>query len=399
MSREDRKKSYPSIEPSGTRYTGRVLLAEDDPAICRGYARLLQSTGHTVEVAFDGQQAVDLIRTHEYDVILSDIAMPGMDGLQLLRAIRERDLDVPVILMTGGPTLESAVRAVEYGALRYLTKPIETDSLRQVVEQAVKLSQMARVKRAALELHGAEVLPGDLAGLQASFERALGSLWIAYQPIVRWSDRRVFGYEALVRTRDATLSSPTSLIAAAERLGRITRLGQAIRDVVPAPMNSAPTDVMLFVNLHTRDLNDDTLVAPESPLARIADRVVLEITERARLDQVKDLRARVAELRRLGFRIAVDDLGAGYAGLNSFAQLEPDVVKLDMSLVRHVDREITKRKVIHSMASLCRDMGMLVVCEGVESAEEREALLDLECDLFQGYLFAPPGPAFPSVRW
>src|SRR5204863_4374487 len=128
------------------------------------------------------------------------------------------------------------------------------------------------------------------------------------------------------------------------------------------------------VNLHVTDLVDPWLSAPDSPLSKIAHRVVLEVTERSSLDEVKDVRARVAALREMGFRIAVDDLGAGYAGLTSFTLLEPEIVKLDMTLVRDVHQSATKRKLIRSMAELCKDMGMLVVGEGVETAEERDCL-------------------------
>src|SRR5207253_2538837 len=91
------------------------------------------------------------------------------------------------------------------------------------------------------------------------------------------------------------------------------------------------------------DLLDEHLLDPASPLSAHAAKVVLEITERAGLDEVKDARARVESLKRMGYRIAVDDLGAGYAGLTSFAQLEPHIVKLDMSLVRNVHEAPTKR--------------------------------------------------------
>jgi EAL domain-containing protein (putative c-di-GMP-specific phosphodiesterase class I) len=126
---------------------------------------------------------------------------------------------------------------------------------------------------------------------------------------------------------------------------------------------------------------------------------VLEVTERATLDDVPDVRERVARLRALGFRIAIDDLGAGYAGLSSFASLEPDVVKLDMSLVRHAHQHDTKRKLIQSITTLCRDMHMQVVAEGVETSDERDVLIECGCDLLQGYLFAKPGAPFPGVAW
>src|SRR5262249_10873481 len=110
-------------------------------------------------------------------------------------------------------------------------------------------------------------------------------------------------------------------------------------------------------------------------------------------------RLRIAELRRMGFRIALDDLGAGYAGLSSFAQLEPEVVKLDMSLVRDVDRAATKQKLIRSFAELCKDMGILVIAEGCEAKARRTALLEFGCDLLQGHLFARPAQPFPIPRW
>jgi EAL domain-containing protein (putative c-di-GMP-specific phosphodiesterase class I) len=129
----------------------------------------------------------------------------------------------------------------------------------------------------------------------------------------------------------------------------------------------------------------------------MAPQVVLEITERASLHHIRDVQSRIARLREMGFRIAVDDLGAGYAGLTSFAQLEPEVVKLDMSLVRNVHAQPTKQTLVRTMISMCHELGMKVVAEGIETPEERDAILEAGCDLMQGYLFARPGPAFPSL--
>jgi EAL domain-containing protein (putative c-di-GMP-specific phosphodiesterase class I) len=126
---------------------------------------------------------------------------------------------------------------------------------------------------------------------------------------------------------------------------------------------------------------------------------VLEITERASIDSIQDLRQRVARLRETGYRIAIDDLGAGYAGLTSFALLEPEIVKIDMTLVRDVDRLEVKQRLIASITSLCTEMGILVVGEGVETQAERDTLIQLGCDLFQGYFIAKPGPAFPKRNW
>jgi EAL domain-containing protein (putative c-di-GMP-specific phosphodiesterase class I) len=240
---------------------------------------------------------------------------------------------------------------------------------------------------------------GDLAALEASFTRALESLWMAYQPIVRVSDRSLFGYEALLRSEVKALPHPGAVLDAAERLGHLDDLGRRVRGAVCASIPATAALPLFFVNLHSQDLMDDTLLSSESSLSAFAARVVLEITERASLDGVKDPRGRVAELRRMGFRIAIDDLGAGYAGLTSFATLEPEFVKLDMSLVRDVDKNPTKKKLVRSMTSLCRDLGMLVVAEGVETLAERDVLVEAGCDLLQGYLLAKPGKPFPEFAW
>jgi EAL domain-containing protein (putative c-di-GMP-specific phosphodiesterase class I) len=125
----------------------------------------------------------------------------------------------------------------------------------------------------------------------------------------------------------------------------------------------------------------------------------LEITERASIDEIIDIQARLSTLRQFGYRLALDDLGAGYAGLTSFAKIQPEVVKLDMSLVRGVEKEPTKQKLIRGMAAICGELGMLVITEGVETSEELDMLVGLGCDVFQGYLFARPGKAFPAVKF
>ena len=385
-------------QPTGKR--ARILLVDDEPALLRSYARTLGTFGYEVETAENGMVAIEKFKAGEFDVVMSDLSMPGMDGMQLLRAVREHDLDVPVVLATGAPSLETAVTAVEYGALRYLVKPVDSALLKDVLAQAVQLRRMARLKREAMQIAGElDKQVGDRAGLEVRFDRALTALWMAYQPIVSWKTRKVYAYEALVRSKEPSIPHPGALFDAAERLDRLRDLGRAIRAITAQPMAQADADVLLFVNLHTGDLLDETLYGEELPLAQIASRVVLEITERSSLDAVKDVRQRIARLREMGFRIAIDDLGAGYAGLTAFAHLEPDVVKLDMTLVRGVDQSATKQKLIRSMSSLAKDMGISIVAEGVETPAERDALDELGCDFLQGFFFAKPAAPFPTVSW
>src|SRR5262245_53008431 len=375
----------------------RVLVVDDEPVTARGYARALTAAGYNVTVAHDGREAAALTKSQTFEVIVSDIAMPDMDGLALLRTIRQADLDVPMIFMTGSPAIESAVQAIEYGAFRYLLKPVAPAALLDVVERGVRVHRLARVRREAAmvrELDGKPI--GDRAGLEARFSAAVAKLWVAAQPIVSWSGRKVFAYETLLRTDEPTLRSPVDFFDAAERLGRAPELGRTIRARLARDVAAQPPPAPLFVNLHPLDLEDPELYADDGALTPFARQVVLEITERAALDGIHELSTRVTRLRGLGYRIAIDDLGAGYAGLTSFAQLEPEVVKVDMSLVRGIDRSPVKQKLVRSIIALCTELGIQLVAEGIETPAERDAVVALGGDLCQGYLFAKPGRGFPS---
>jgi EAL domain-containing protein (putative c-di-GMP-specific phosphodiesterase class I) len=193
-----------------------------------------------------------------------------------------------------------------------------------------------------------------------------------------------------VRTREPSVPHPGVLIDLAQRLERLPELGRRIRRAVAA--DAADSLARLFVNLHPVDLLDDDLYDPNAPLSRHARRVVLEVTERAGLDEIPDLGDRLLRLRALGFRVAIDDLGEGYAGLTSLARVAPEFVKLDMSLVRGIDASAAQRQIVASTVQLCRALGSEVIAEGVETAAERDALTAIGLDLLQGYLLGRPAP-------
>ncbi|HVR21452.1 MAG TPA: EAL domain-containing response regulator, partial [Polyangiaceae bacterium] len=316
----------------------------------------------------------------------------------LLRAIREYDPDLPVVLLTGHPTVESAAEAIEHGVFRYLTKPFQPDALRGTVRQASQLYRLARIKREALGLAGV-VGPSDRVGLEVTFRHALASLSLAFQPILSVTDHSVVAHEALIRSAEPALPGPLDVIGAAVRLGALFDVGRLVRAWASNLFRKEPPSRLLFLNLHPRDLLDPELVDPNSVLAPIAHRVVLEVTERTSLERMSDVRSRVAVLRSRGYRIAIDNLGVGFAGLTSFAVLEPDLVKVDISLTRDVDQSPIKQRIIRAMTTLCHEMGMHIVAEGVETRAERDTLVELGCDLLQGYLFAHPGPPFPEASW
>ena len=201
-----------------------VMIVDDEPITARGYARALTAAGYNVTVAAAGREGATLARSKRFDAIVSDIAMPDMDGLALLRDIRQTDLDVPMIFMTGSPALETALEAIEYGAFRYLLKPVPLDRLLEIVHRAVAVHKLALVRREASlikELEGKQI--GDRAGpggaVHVGGRQAVGG---------RAADRVVVGAQHL-RVRDAAAHGRTDAAQPARLLRRRRAAGEGRR--------------------------------------------------------------------------------------------------------------------------------------------------------------------------
>jgi EAL domain-containing protein (putative c-di-GMP-specific phosphodiesterase class I) len=255
---------------------------------------------------------------------------------------------------------------------------------------ATKLHRLAELRRSALgELGGTWSQLGDRVALERIFERALDGISIAFQPIVSWSNRRVIGHEALLRSSDPRLPDPSSVLAVAERLGRIEQIGRLVREMVARSMARSPAE-HVFVNLHPHELLDGELFSASAPLSQFGKRIVIEIPEHTLLDEVTHLESRALALRKLGFHLAMDNLGPGYPGLSSFARLRPDFVKYDQALVRGVDRNATQAGILAAMTALLGTMNTRVIATGIESIAERDAVVKAGVDLLQGFAFSKP---------
>jgi EAL domain-containing protein (putative c-di-GMP-specific phosphodiesterase class I) len=368
-----------------------VLVVEDYAQLARTLAHALDGVASHITLTSTAADAMVKLATEPIDIIVCDIGLPDVNGIEFIRQARARDFDIPVIFITGAPSVEGAAAALELGAFRYIPKPFDADVVRRAVREAGALRALTRARTA-----GAAVARVELA---QALRSAIARSRIVYQPIVRAETRRTVAYEALMRSDEEALPNPAAVLEAAEKLGALHQLGRHLRNLVAADLDGTNERFDAFVNLHAADLADPELYHPKSPLTHHAHRVVLEVTERASLESIPDLDARREELRALGFRLAVDDLGAGYAGLSYFARLKPDIVKIDMSLVRGIDTNEMQQRVMLSLATLSTGLGMEVVAEGVETVGERDAVLRLGCGLVQGYCLARPGPPYPDARW
>jgi EAL domain-containing protein (putative c-di-GMP-specific phosphodiesterase class I) len=379
--------------PDGAR--ARILLvAHGTDVQLAGGTEALGLAGYDVDRVGDGEAALSHIVRNDYAVIVSDVSVAQVDALGLLRAARRRNLDVPLVVVTGAAEMGLAAVAVQQGALCFLEKPVPSDLLCETVSYACKLHELAILRRHAFDALGGEWSQmGDRVALEQVFEKAFEGFSIAFQPIISWSSRRVIGHEALLRSADPRLPNPASVLAVAERLGRVEQIGRLVRERVARSMTKAPAE-FVFVNIHAHELLDSELFLGSAPLSQFGKRVVLEISEHALLDDIEHLEARAQALRKLGFRLAMDNLGPGYPGLSSFARLRPEYVKYDQSFVRGVDRDPVKADVVAKMTALFGTMNTRVIAAGIESIAERDAIIAAGVDLLQGFAFSRPDTAY-----
>jgi EAL domain-containing protein (putative c-di-GMP-specific phosphodiesterase class I) len=386
--------------PHGESAAARVLLIEDNAPQRLVYEQVLDHANLDVDAVGTLREArLFLSQRGPYSAVLGDLWLPDGRALDLIDELRRDDPDVPLVLLTASPTVETAIGAIEAGVHRYLTKPITNERLIHEVIEATNLCRVARMRRKVLGTLEDRARRRRLATgkPRSQLDEAFEQMWLAAQPIVRISTRQVYAYELLVRSDTENMRTAPQILDACERQHRLGELGRRVRGLARERLTSLPGPTRIFVNLHPAEILDPDLRGDDDPLANVAERVTLEVTERARLDGVPGVDQAVRDLRATGYHIALDDLGCGYAGLTSLANLEPQVVKLDMSLVRGIDTDSMRATLVRAMIELCATLKIIVVAEGVETKAERDTLIGLGCDLLQGYYFARPGRDFPTI--
>jgi EAL domain-containing protein (putative c-di-GMP-specific phosphodiesterase class I) len=225
---------------------------------------------------------------------------------------------------------------------------------------------------------------------------------MAFQPIINLNTREIFAHEALVR--GAAGESAFSLLNKLNKDNlypfdqscRITALEWAAKLQVPAmvSINFMPNAVYKPETCIRATL--DAAERFKFPLSRI----IFEVTEQEQVLDIDHLTGILRAYRKQGFMTAIDDFGAGYAGLNLLADFQPDLIKLDMQLIRNIDQDPVRQILVEATLQMCRKLNIRVIGEGVETLGELHALRDMGVELFQGYLIAKPGfESLPEVHY
>jgi EAL domain-containing protein (putative c-di-GMP-specific phosphodiesterase class I) len=212
------------------------------------------------------------------------------------------------------------------------------------------------------------------------------AVYIDYHPIVSTADGLVFGYEALARGKMRSLRRPEVMFDVAAEVGLIWELSRLCREQAIAGMQEQiHGDELLFLNVDPHDFADPTFNEHD---LNVPDprRVVIEITERTAIKDYPKFREHLEAFRKRGYRFAVDDAGSGYAGLGSIANLEPDFIKLDLSLITGIDTNFIKQDLVGTMVRFANDQGAKVIAEGVEREPEYDVVKSLGVHFVQGFL-------------
>ncbi len=224
----------------------------------------------------------------------------------------------------------------------------------------------------------------------------------AFQPIVDVASGSVFSYEALLRGPN---NEPAGVILGTMSDAEIHALDETGRQRALELASALGMEARLNLNFMPRSIIDsdaaiESTFAAAARLGFPADRIVLEITETQAISDHGRFTATVNQIRARGVRVAIDDFGAGYSGLNLLANFQPDMVKLDMELVRNIPRSGPRQAIVRAIIQVCFDLGIDFIAEGVESEDEMRWFEHQGVRLFQGYLFARPAfEQLPPVTW
>jgi EAL domain-containing protein (putative c-di-GMP-specific phosphodiesterase class I)/FixJ family two-component response regulator len=390
------------LSPLGRFSNSRILVIDDEPANLALLRNLLTVQGlkHIYELA-DSREALASVVRIDPDLILLDLNMPGIDGYQVLEQLRSHTAGtyIPVLVLTADDSREAIRRALEFGARDFLAKPFDlqeaTLRIRNLLEtrelhvtlrhhnlrlrnRVGKFEQTAFVEREARK----ETI--------ARIEQVLrdSAFRIVVQPVYQVPGNAIVGCEALARFPHEPIQSPDRWFADADGVGLGTGLELAAAASALTLLRVLPAPMFIAVNV-----SPAAAMAPqlETLLEGVdCSRVVLELTEHVPVEDYDAMRQMLRSLRSRGVRLAIDDTGAGYAGFRHLIGLQPDVIKLDISLTRDVDHDVARRALAAALVAFGRDIGAQVVAEGVENADELDTLVNLGVSWVQGYHLGRP---------
>ena len=378
----------------------RVLIADDEPGLRETLAELFaqEPTLDLIGIAADAEEAASVASRELPDVALIDVSMPAGGGARATREIARISPRTRVIALSAFEDRTTVMEMLRAGAVGYLVKGTNAEDIVESIHRVAS----GRASMSADVVDGiVHELSSQLRREEIERERFLArsaeiqsfatgdGIAIHVQPIVDLLTREPVGFEALARFRSLPLRPPDEWFAEAAALELGVQLELATIDRALLLLPALPASAYLSLNASHRAARSPEL---RERLAPYAQRIVVEITEHEPVEDYEELAHALRPLRDLGVRIAIDDAGAGYASLRHTLALDPDIVKVDITLTSGIDTDRAKRALASALISFADEMAITIVAEGIETEASLQTLVQLGVRYGQGFHIARPAP-------
>ncbi len=363
----------------------KILLVENDKDLVRSTVDILQSRNYAVDVACSGADALQRLH-HAPHLVLIDYALPDMCGIEICRKIKsdERWHSIAVVVLTDSLIAPEEMESLYIYGDDHLAKPFDP------VELLARLEIVLRARQGMYQLD--EEKQVIIAELNKILRQEL--LVPFFQPIYSSTSMKILGFEALSRpVTNTALSNPELFFKAALAFGVYTDLEKLAWRKAFGEWKKRLGRGKLFLNCTPYFIGNNSMEKGFFTALGVDPReAVVELTERAAIHNQDLFVEKVEELRGLGMQIAVDDVGSGFASLDTVADVRPEYIKIDLKLIRDINFNSLKRNIVQAVITFCHQSDILTVAEGIEERAELQAVRDLGIDAVQGYLLGKPSP-------
>ena len=369
----------------------RILLVDDDRSVSQMLTMLLETRGYEVRVAYTGADAISMV-DEAIDLVLLDLILPDQEGFDVCRKLKEREetAAIPILILSARVLSGDIVEGLYLGADDYLTKPFEYEELVARMEAVMRRSSIFQSSMA--RSNSSEEIVRELRKIieEERIVPYFQPIYLVQKPL------KLFGFESLCRpVTKSILSNPELLFKAAVKYGCYQDLELLSWKKSIEYASDRLNDEYLFLNCNPYLVEGPKFLSVKSLFDMSSfsiGNVILEITERSEVGDFKEFYAQLERFREHGFKFAVDDVGGGYASLESIVETKPEVVKIDRHIINNIETNPYKRSIVKFVVAFCRENNILSIAEGIETKEDLQRVIKLGVDAAQGYYLSKPQP-------
>lgn len=364
-----------------------ILIVDDDQSVTKMLTMLMETRGYLVKIAYSGKGALEKA-SGTTDLILLDMNLPDQDGLEVCRKLKENKATeyIPVIILTANSSPQDIIGGLYLGADDYLTKPFDYEELVARMEVVMR--------RGSLLQNGKGVEREDEIILELRKILKEELITPFFQPIFLIKSFKILGFEALSRPKSTKiLTNPELLFKAAIQFGCYQDMEVLSWRKAVAYASKYIENEKLFLNCNPYFVEGPKFITVKSILKENnveANKIILEITERSSVSDFKTFFQHLSHYRSHGFQFAVDDVGGGYASLETIVETKPEVVKIDQHIVHNLNKDKFRKSIVKFIVNFCRENNILSIAEGIETLEDLQTVVSLGVDAVQGYYLAKP---------